>query len=337
MARANVNATTISQDSSATSAKRVSTISPLVKIAIATRQVLCRVLQVAAPFRPGSFANAKKEWRVAFVTSVDRSTGISIPTIPKDVRNASVMFPEWSVVLLCATPTTESASVSRWLWPETALNVPMVHTIYKKIICSAVQVIFRLVLRLEEFTTQISDCDCDVGGSVNNICDKSSGQCLCQARVTGRTCKEPLQAHYFPTLYQYQYEAEDGHTPANTVVRHANDEKAFPRYSWKGYAVFSLLQNVILQDIHIYKPSLYRMALRFVNNNPDTVIGTIKITPDNPSDNEQEFQVQFKNTSSVPAFVTVSGATGNTPSPFVMNPGRWQISIKVDENLLLVA
>jgi hypothetical protein len=143
-----VNATTISQDSSATSAKRVSTISPLVKTAIATRQVLCRVLQVAAPFRPESFVNAKKEWRVAFVTSVDRSTGISIPTIPKDVRNASVMFPEWSVVLLCATPTTESASVSRSLWPETALNVPMVLTIYKKTICSAVQVIFRLVLRL---------------------------------------------------------------------------------------------------------------------------------------------------------------------------------------------
>jgi laminin alpha 3/5 len=84
----------------------------------------------------------------------------------------------------------------------------------------------------------------------------------------------------------------------------------------------------------IYKPSLYRMVLRFVDNNPDSVI---KITSDNPSDNEQEFQVQFKNTTSVPAFVSVSGATGNTPSPFVMNPGRWQISIKVEENLLLVA
>lgn len=77
------------------------------------------------------------------------------------------------------------------------------------------------------------------------------------------------------------------------------------------------------------------MVLRFVNNNPETVIGKIKITPESPSDNEQEFQVQFRN-SSVPGFVTVSGATGNTPSPFVMNPGRWQIGIEVNKNLLLV-
>lgn len=86
------------------------------------------------------------------------------------------------------------------------------------------------------------DCSCDIGGSVNNICDKLSGQCLCQSRVTGRTCKEPLQAHYFPTLYQYQYEVEDGRTPANTLVRYANDENVFPQYSWKGYAKFSVLQ-----------------------------------------------------------------------------------------------
>lgn len=64
-------------------------------------------------------------------------------------------------------------------------------------------------------------------------------------------------------------------------------------------------------------------------------MGTIRITPDNPSDNDQEFQVQFKH-SVTPAFVTVSGATGNTPSPFVMNPGRWQVEIEVNENLYLV-
>lgn len=90
------------------------------------------------------------------------------------------------------------------------------------------------------------DCDCDIGGSVRPVCDKISGQCPCQSRVTGRTCKEPLQAHFFPALYQYQYEVENGHTPADSAVRYAYDEAVFPGYSWKGYAVFSLLQVMLI-------------------------------------------------------------------------------------------
>lgn len=181
------------------------------------------------------------------------------------------------------------------------------------------------------------DCGCDIGGSVSNICDKNTGKCMCQSRVTGRTCKEPLPAHYFPTLYQYQYEVEEGRTPENTRVRYAHDEYVFPNYSWKGYAVFSpLLQREVIQDIYIYKPSLYRMVFRFVNPNPNTVIGGIKIIPENPNDIEQYIKVQFRNTSE-PAFVTVSGETGSIPKAFVINPGRWYVSVNVNQSILLVS
>lgn len=88
----------------------------------------------------------------------------------------------------------------------------------------------------------LTDCGCDVGGASSSICDKSSGQCFCRPRITGQTCKKPLQTHYFPTLHQYQVEAEDGTTPAGGPVRFGYDENIFPEYSWRGYAVYSQLQ-----------------------------------------------------------------------------------------------
>lgn len=71
------------------------------------------------------------------------------------------------------------------------------------------------------------------------------------------------------------------------------------------------------------------MVLRYVNTNPETAYGNIKIIPDNPNDNEQELpSVHFKPTTE-PTSVTVSGI------PLVMNPGRWTVKIKVDNGLLL--
>lgn len=127
---------------------------------------------------------------------------------------------------------------------------------------------------------------------------------------------------------------EDGRTPSNNAVRYGFAEDVFPEYSWKGYAVFSTLQNEIIQDVDIQKSSLYRMVLRYINKNEEPILGSIKITPDNPSEIEQFFKVQFKPTSR-PAFVTVAGPLGNLPAPMVMNPGHWSISISTDKSLFL--
>ncbi|XP_034947491.1 laminin subunit alpha [Chelonus insularis] len=179
-----------------------------------------------------------------------------------------------------------------------------------------------------------SRCSCDIGGSTGPVCDKDTGQCSCQPRVIGQTCREPLQAHYFPTLHQFQYEVEDGKTPSGSQVRYGFAEDTFPGYSSKGYALFSSFQNEIIQRVYIMKSSFYRMVLRFVNKNAEPVTGTIKITPEHPQEVEQTFKVQLKPTNE-PAFVTVAGIHGNLPAPMVMNPGYWSISIATEKNLFL--
>lgn len=143
-----------------------------------------------------------------------------------------------------------------------------------------------------------------------------------------------MRTHYFPTLHQFQYEAEDAKTTSQRPVRYGFAEDLFPDYSWRGYAVFSPLQNEIIHEIDVQKSSIYRMVMRYVNPNTEPILGAIKITPDSHQEDEQQLQVQFKPTKS-PSFVTVAGTHGNNPSPLVLNPGHWTVSIGTDRSLFL--
>lgn len=178
------------------------------------------------------------------------------------------------------------------------------------------------------------DCGCDIGGSANNVCNKETGQCKCHPRVTGRTCTYPLTTHYFPTLYQFQYEYEDGYTPSGAQVRYQFHEDVFPEFSKRGYAVFSGLQNEVINEVAIHKSSVYRLVIRYKNPTSENVIAQILITPDNPTELEQKAKVLFK-PNSYPEFVTVSGAKGEIPSPVVLDPGRYTIGIKTEKNVFL--
>lgn len=132
------------------------------------------------------------------------------------------------------------------------------------------------------------DCGCDIGGSISTICNKGTGQCKCHPRVSGRTCSHPLTTHYFPTLYQNQFEYEDGYTPSGADVRYQFEEELFPGFSKRGYAKFSTIQNEVKNDVTIYKSSVYRMVVRYVNPPAENVIAHILIESDNPSEADQE-------------------------------------------------
>ncbi|CAO1298214.1 unnamed protein product [Diamesa hyperborea] len=179
------------------------------------------------------------------------------------------------------------------------------------------------------------DCGCDIGGSDNStVCNKVSGDCKCHPRISGRDCTRPLTTHYFPTLYQFKFEYEDGYTTTGAQVRYQFDEEVFPGYSKIGYAVISPLQNEVFNEVDILKSSVYRLIIRYINPTSESVIGDIFIQSDNPLEVDQFAKVLFK-PNKQPEFVTMSGSKGEIPSPIVLDPGRYTISIKTENNMFL--
>lgn len=91
-------------------------------------------------------------------------------------------------------------------------------------------------------------------------------------------------------------------------------------------------QPEVEMDIEIKKPSLYRLIYRYVNVNNNILRGQVKLKPHNPTDVTQSSEVFFQVTTE-PMFVTVGSGRDYE---FVLNPGRWTVSISSPDILLLV-
>lgn len=62
-------------------------------------------------------------------------------------------------------------------------------------------------------------------------------------------------------------------------MRFAIDKDQFPDYSWRGYAVFSPIQEDVLLDVTVAKASLYRLLFHFVNPTDVQIDARIAVIP----------------------------------------------------------
>ncbi|OZC11109.1 laminin EGF-like protein [Onchocerca flexuosa] len=174
-------------------------------------------------------------------------------------------------------------------------------------------------------------CNCDVGGALGIGCDVETGECRCRPRITGQKCDRPIENHYFPTLWHNKYEAEDGISVEQNPVRFAIDKSKFPNYSWRGYAVFSPIQEDILLDIVISKASLYRLLLHYVNPADVQIDVRVAIMPLFTHTQDVEQRVRLN----LPATLEPTTIAINPKRPFILNPGKWRIKISTKQRLFL--
>ncbi|XP_051961295.1 laminin subunit alpha-5-like [Xyrauchen texanus] len=176
-------------------------------------------------------------------------------------------------------------------------------------------------------------CQCDIGGSVGQMCDDRHGQCRCRPNVEGPKCTQLRPDHYFPDLHHMKFEVEDGTTVDGRPVRFGYNPLEFESFSWRGYAQMSPIQNTVKMMVNVREADMYltRVILRYVNTQSALSNGKITAYQSSRRGSEQSKQIVFA-PSSEPTFVNVP--QNSFMEPFVLNPGTWTVIIEAEGILL---
>uniref|UniRef100_A0A0N4ZLJ9 Laminin subunit alpha n=1 Tax=Parastrongyloides trichosuri TaxID=131310 RepID=A0A0N4ZLJ9_PARTI len=176
-------------------------------------------------------------------------------------------------------------------------------------------------------------CKCNSAGSAGNHCDAETGQCRCKPRITGEKCDKPLEKHYFPTLWHMQYEAEDGKTPDNKGVRFSMDNNEFPNFSWRGFVVFSHIQEEVHLVFDVLKVSVYKILFHYhnpTNVNNEIIVSITPYSLINEEQPQQTFEIVLPPTTS-----PVTKIINRDNKPIPIPHGRHILKIKTKKRLYL--
>uniref|UniRef100_A0A914HKE2 Uncharacterized protein n=1 Tax=Globodera rostochiensis TaxID=31243 RepID=A0A914HKE2_GLORO len=130
------------------------------------------------------------------------------------------------------------------------------------------------------------------------------------------------------------YEAEDGRLPDGKNVRYAIDANEFRNFSWRGFVVFSTIQEEIVLDVNIHKSSVYKLLVHYRNPTEVNVELEAKLVPvhTQTSDSEQFAKAVLAPSGADPLNAFIETTPDQT---FVLNPGRWNLHVRSPKRLYL--
>ena len=120
-------------------------------------------------------------------------------------------------------------------------------------------------------------CDCQIGTSEDNFCDRITGECSCKPNFIGRRCDQVEVGFYVPDLHQLKFELENGKVEGE-VVNYGFDSELFRKFSWIGYAHLNKNDGeVVVDDVNLENPGNYRLVVRYLNNNLNVTSIKVKV------------------------------------------------------------
>ena len=97
--------------------------------------------------------------------------------------------------------------------------------------------------------TGCKPCDCDPGGSYDNMCDAITGQCRCRPRIEGRKCDRVIPGNYYALADNLKYEGEDAR---GIGVSESTVEQRIP--SLRGFSSFEPEEFIVKLPFPVLKP-----------------------------------------------------------------------------------